>query len=151
MFFAACCIPQIPFNGEKELLISSYNKSQQDALFLNFIVVKNPTCFRQTYCPWSGVLILYSQQLLFVILVMLTVCEPGQDGGICHTSYVDCLLVRSGWRYLSYYSCWLSASEVRMELFVIPVMLTVCQTVNTTNMTNTNCCVYSIKTPDDGQ
>jgi hypothetical protein len=52
----------------------SDNKSQQDALFLNFILVKNPTCFGQTYCPSTGVLILYSQQLVFVILVMLTVC-----------------------------------------------------------------------------
>jgi len=32
----------------------SYNKSQQDALFLNFIVVKNSTCFGQTYCPSPG-------------------------------------------------------------------------------------------------
>jgi len=45
----------------------SYNKSQQDALFLNFILVKNSTCFGQIYCPSSGVLILYSQQLVFVI------------------------------------------------------------------------------------
>ena len=45
-----------------------YNKSQQDALFINFILVKNSTCFGQTYCPSSGVLILYSQQLVFVIL-----------------------------------------------------------------------------------
>jgi len=52
----------------------SYNKSQQDALFLNFISVKNSTCFGQTYCLSSGVLILYSQQLVFFILVMLTVC-----------------------------------------------------------------------------
>jgi hypothetical protein len=52
-------------------LKTSYNKSQQDALFLNFILVKNSKCFRQTYCPSSGVLILYSQQLVFVILVML--------------------------------------------------------------------------------
>ena len=36
--------------------------------------------------------------------------------GICHTSYVACLLA-----------------------------------VNITNMTNTNCCKYSIKAPDDGQ
>jgi len=48
-----------------------YNKSQQDALFLNFILVNNSSCFGQTYCPSSGVLILYSQQLVFVILVML--------------------------------------------------------------------------------
>ena len=40
----------------------SYNKSQQDELFLNFILVKNSTCFGQIYCPSSGVLILYSQQ-----------------------------------------------------------------------------------------
>ena len=49
-----------------------YNKSQQYALFLKFILVNNSTCFRQTYCPSSGVLILYSQQLVFVIVVMLT-------------------------------------------------------------------------------
>jgi hypothetical protein len=49
----------------------SYNRSQQDALFLNFILVKNSTCFGQTYCPSSGILILHSEQLVFVILVML--------------------------------------------------------------------------------
>jgi len=53
--------------------MDSYNESQQDALFLNFILVKNSTCFGQIYCPSSGVLILYSQQLVFVIVVMLTV------------------------------------------------------------------------------
>jgi len=36
----------------------SYNKSQQDALFLDFILVKNSTCFGQIYCPSSRVLIL---------------------------------------------------------------------------------------------
>jgi len=54
-------------------VIYSYNKSQQDALFLNFILVKNSACFGQTYSPSSGVLMLYSQQLVFVMLVMLTV------------------------------------------------------------------------------
>jgi len=49
----------------------SYNRSQQDALFLNFILVKNSTCFGQTYCPSSGILILHSQKVVFVILVML--------------------------------------------------------------------------------
>jgi len=58
-------------------VIYSYNKSQRDALLLNFILVKNCTCFGQTYCPSSGVLILYSQQLVFVILVMLTASEVG--------------------------------------------------------------------------
>ena len=59
------------------IVIYSYNKSQQDALFLKFILVKNSTWFRQIYCPSSGVLILYSQQLVFVMLVMLTVCLQG--------------------------------------------------------------------------
>ena len=54
---------------------NSYNRSQQDALFLNFILVMNCTCFGQTYCPSSGVLILYSQQLVFVVPVMLAVCQ----------------------------------------------------------------------------
>jgi len=49
------------------------NKSQRDTQFLYFILVKNSTCFGQTYCPSSGVLILYSQQLVFVILVVLSV------------------------------------------------------------------------------
>ena len=56
------------------IVIYSYNKSQQDELFLNFILVKNSTCFGQTYCPPTGLLILYSQKLLFVILVMFIVC-----------------------------------------------------------------------------
>jgi len=47
----------------------SYNKDQTDELFLNLILVKNSTCFGQTYCPSSGVLILYSQQVVFVMLV----------------------------------------------------------------------------------
>jgi len=57
------------------IVIYSYNKSQQDAIFLNFILVKNSPCFGQTYCPSSGVLILYSQQLVFVILHVLTASE----------------------------------------------------------------------------
>jgi len=56
------------------IVIYSYNKSQQDALFLNFILLKYSTCFGQICCPSPGVLILYSQQLVFIILVMLTVC-----------------------------------------------------------------------------
>jgi len=52
-----------------EILVNySYNISQQDALIINFFLVNNSTCLGQTYCPSSGVLILYSQQLVFVIL-----------------------------------------------------------------------------------
>jgi hypothetical protein len=57
------------------IVIYSYNKSQQYALFINYILVKNSTCFGQTYFPSSGILILYSQQLVFVILFMMTVCR----------------------------------------------------------------------------
>jgi len=76
-----------------QIMFYSYSKSQKDSLFLNFILVKNCTCFIQIYCPSSGVIILYLQQLVFVILMMLNVC----------------------------------------------------QTVNITSMTNTYCCVYSVE------
>ena len=66
-------ITHLTFRGPC-IVIYSYNKSQGDALFLKFILVNNSTCFGQIYCPSSGVLILYSQQLAFVILVMLAVC-----------------------------------------------------------------------------
>jgi len=55
-------------------VIYSHNKSQQDALFLNYIFVNNSTRFGQICCLPSGVLILYSQQLVFVKLVTLAVC-----------------------------------------------------------------------------
>ena len=53
---------------------SSDNKGQQDAPSLNINLAKNSTCFGQIYGPSSGVLVLYSQQLVFVILVVLIVC-----------------------------------------------------------------------------
>ena len=62
-----------------EILLYSYNRSQRDALILNFILVKNSTCFGQIYCPSSGVLIPYSQQLVFVILVTLPSSYECQD------------------------------------------------------------------------
>ena len=40
-------------------MICSYNKSQQDALFLIFILVKKSTRFGKIYCPSSRVLITY--------------------------------------------------------------------------------------------
>ena len=64
-------------NGYEYFLCHSYNKRQRDALLFSFVVVKNFTCFGQIYCPSSEALILYSQKLLFVILVILTVCWRG--------------------------------------------------------------------------
>ena len=55
-------------------MIYSYNKSQRDALFHKSILVKNSTCFGQICCPSSGVSTLYTQQKVFVMLVMLAVC-----------------------------------------------------------------------------
>jgi len=58
----------------RKRMVGSYNKSQRGAPFLKFILVENSTCFGQTYCPSSGVLILYSQQLVCATLVVLAVC-----------------------------------------------------------------------------
>ena len=55
-------------------MIYSYNKSQREALFVKFILIKNSTCFGQIYRPSSGVSTLYTQQQVFVMLAMLTVC-----------------------------------------------------------------------------
>ena len=68
----------LPSNLETDRLstaLASCKRSQQDALFLNFIFIYNSTCFGQTYCPSSGVLIPYSAI------------------GICHAIYVDYLLL----------------------------------------------------------
>jgi hypothetical protein len=59
-------------------VIYSYNRSQQDALFLNFILIYNSTCLGQT--------------LLSIIRSLGTLFRAI---GICHTSYVDCLLADS--------------------------------------------------------
>ena len=47
---------------EPRVVIYSYNKSQRDALFLKFILIKNSTCFGQIHCPSSGVSTLCTQQ-----------------------------------------------------------------------------------------
>jgi len=54
------------------IVIYSYYRSQHYALFLNFILIYNYTWFRQTYSPPSGVLILYSQQFVFGILIAIS-------------------------------------------------------------------------------
>ena len=54
-------IPFLTFIGPC-IVIYSYNKSQRDALFLKFILVKISTCFGPIYCPSSGVSTLYTQQ-----------------------------------------------------------------------------------------
>jgi len=61
-------------------MIYSYNKSQRDALFHKYILVKN------FYMFWTD--------LLSIIRSLNTVYTAV---GICHSSYVDCLLARSGW------------------------------------------------------
>jgi len=36
-------------------VIYYHNNSQRDALILQFILIKNSTCFGQIYCPSSGI------------------------------------------------------------------------------------------------
>jgi hypothetical protein len=47
--------PNMTQNAIKWKRKYSYNKSQRVALFLKFILIKNSTCFGQSYCPSSGV------------------------------------------------------------------------------------------------
>ena len=47
--------------------------------------------------------------------------------GICHATYVDCLLASSGRNTLTSLA------------------------INITSITNAYCCVYSVESPDDGQ
>jgi hypothetical protein len=62
------------------MIQNSYNKSQRDALFLKFILIKKSICFGQT-------------NLLSIIRSLNTVYTEIR---ICHASYVACLLARSG-------------------------------------------------------
>jgi len=66
------------------IVIYSYNKSQQDALFLNFILDKELYMFRT--------------DLLSIIRSLSTVFTAV---GICNIGYVDSLLERSGWTALA--------------------------------------------------
>ena len=79
MLFLSTTYRNLIFKGPC-IVMYSYNKSKQDALFLNFILVKESTYFGQTYRPPSGVLILYSHQLVFFILITLTLCQRARDG-----------------------------------------------------------------------
>jgi hypothetical protein len=60
-------------------VIYYFNKSQRDALFLKFIFGKELYMFRTHLLS-----IIRSINIVFTAIV------------ICHTSYVDCLLARSG-------------------------------------------------------
>ena len=44
----------VTFRG-RCIAIYSYNKSQQYALFLNFILVNNSVCLTNTYCYEKGI------------------------------------------------------------------------------------------------
>ena len=91
-------------------MIYSYTKSQRDALFLKFIFDKELYMFRT--------------DLLSIIRSLNNVYAATS---ICHASYVDCPLARSGWNIL-----------ISLAVYI-------------TSMTNTYYCVYSVETSDDGQ
>jgi hypothetical protein len=66
-------VPQV--NALETEFTGSYNKSERDALFLKFILIKQLHMFQADLLrPSSGVPVLYTQQQVFVTLVMLTVC-----------------------------------------------------------------------------
>ena len=90
------------------ILNNSYNKSQRDALI------------SQIY--FDEELYMFRTDLLSIINILNTVYTTT---GICHATYVDCLLARSA--------------------------LTSLADSQLTSMTNIYCCVYSVETPDDGQ
>ena len=85
-------------------MIYSYNKSQRDALFLNFILIKNSTCFRQTYYPSSGVSTLYTQGKVFVMLVMLTASEFRMDPDLA-SSQLTCFFFYLIFCILNFFFC----------------------------------------------
>jgi hypothetical protein len=116
-------VSRLTFRGPC-IVIYYHNKSQKIALFLSFIFVKNSTCFGQTYCPSSGVLALYSQRLVHVIFVAVFFC-------VFFIPYCCVCLIR----------------------FFCGVLILIClfRFWALTNLTNTNCCEYSIKSPDDGK
>jgi len=56
-------------------VIYSYNKSQQDALFLNFILLKNSICFGEIYCPSSGILLFkYTFSMIYFTIFLSLPC-----------------------------------------------------------------------------
>ena len=61
ILFLKMLLKYLTFRGPC-IVIYSYNKSQLDTLFLKFILIKYPTCFKQIYCPSSGVSTLYTKQ-----------------------------------------------------------------------------------------
>jgi len=66
-------------------------------------------------------LYVFRTHLLSIIRILDTVFTAI---GICHTNYVDCCTILASCSYTVLYK---------------------------TSMTNTSCCEYCIKTPDDGQ
>jgi hypothetical protein len=57
-----CSVSAFTVRDDLDPNLNSYNESQQDALFLKFILIKNSTCFGQVHCPSSAVSEHYTQQ-----------------------------------------------------------------------------------------
>jgi len=108
LFLKACVrkeiqVANLTFRGPC-IVIYSYNKANKMHCFSNLFD-------KEIYMFWTG--------LLFIVRSLNTVFT---EIGICHTSYVDCLLAWSGW------------SSILTTL-----------AVNITTMTNAYCCVYSVE------
>ena len=80
--------------------------------------------FGQTYCPSSGFLILYSQQLVFV-------------------KFVNAQHAKQSYQYKN--------TKEKVCKTNAAIWYKNMQKKTASDVTHTNCCEYSIKTPDDGQ
>ena len=55
--------------------------------FSNLFLEQNSTCFGQVFCPSFGVLVLYTQQQVYVIKVLLTACQRDPANKRSHNHY----------------------------------------------------------------
>jgi len=76
--------------------MDSYNKSQRDALFSTLFLIIKANEMHYFSTLFSKELYMFRTDLLSIIRSLNIVFTAI---GICHTSYVDSLLARSGWNY----------------------------------------------------
>jgi len=74
-------------------VIYSYNKSQQDVLFLSINTQRDDFIRTVSQLYFGKEIYMFRTDLLSIIRILNTVFTAIV---ICHTSYVDCLLARSG-------------------------------------------------------
>ena len=138
-----CAIIKINNSGAKRL--TSYNKSQQDTLFLNFISVKNSKCDGHTYClntVFTATGICHSEMLKMgkittVYVCMSASCKMGTGSfpgvkcgrGLLLTTHL--LLVSRSWkgRAILLPTLWGHTGPVTGSLYLLYICVYVCMYV----------------------